>query len=660
MACKTVDESIENQALISLDNANSDQVDKEHIVELLRKHHVKTATIEGQETKLEDIIPDLKKAKVNIPEGFFRDLASKLGLPYLETSEAKKFISKSKKSELTEALPCQMAIKYLIVPLQSCKSKAVIAASNPLNKQCNLMLQYLYGTWQNKIYVVSSRTIDWAIEYIFLKVQKQEATTALCKSVPEQSANKVLFKRQKYTIAIVVLATALALLLNPVYTFAIIFSAVAISYFVINPIKIYTSLLGFKGPRERARITEGELLWVLDEDLPVYTILVPVYKEAKVLPQILKNIYKLNYPKNKLDVKILMEEKDHETLSEARKIGLFGSPTKFIEGIPNGEYGNFLKIFDPVVVPCGKITTKPRACNYGLMRAMGELCVIYDAEDNPEPNQLKKAAIVFLRTGENIVCLQSKLNFYNKNENLLTKWFSIEYSYWYEFYLPGLDWINAPIPLGGTSNHFRIKKLEELGRWDPYNMTEDADLGLRIARKTVKTQMIESTTLEEATISVKSWIRQRSRWYKGHVQTYLVHMRYPRKLLKDLGLKKFIKFQLTFGGSIFVPIINPILWAITALTLIAPWLFNLSLPSYIQTICVFNLFFGNITYIALYVIASVKLKSYRSILHSLTMPLYWVLLSIASCRGLIQLIRKPFYWDKTTHGISTPKTLKTN
>ncbi len=658
MDCKSVDESVENQALISLDTDNTStvQVDKDYLVELLRKHHVKTATIEGQETKLENVISDLRKAKINIPDGFFRDLASKLGLNYLEGSEAKKLISNSKKSELSELIPYQIAAKYLVIPLQVCKSKAVIAVSNPLDKQCNLMLQYLYGTWQNKIYVVSSRTIDWAIEYVFLKVQKQEAATALCKSTPEHSAHRVLFKRQKYAIIAVVLAAILALLFNPAYTFAIIFSAVAIVYFTINPIKIYTSLLGFKGPRERARITEGEMLWVQDEDLPVYTILVPVYKEAKVLPQILKNIYKLNYPKNKLDVKILMEKKDKETIGEARKIGLFGSPTKFIEGIPNDDYGNFLKIFDPVIVPSGKITTKPRACNYGLMRAMGELCVIYDAEDNPDPNQLKKAAIVFLRTEENVVCLQSKLNFYNKDENILTKWFSIEYSYWYEFYLSGLDWINAPIPLGGTSNHFRINKLEELGRWDPYNMTEDADLGLRIARKKFKTQMIDSTTLEEAPISVKSWIKQRSRWYKGHVQTYLVHMRYPEKLLEDLGIKKFLKFQLTFGAGVFVPIINPVLWAITALTLISPSLFNLSIPSYIQVICIFNLIFGNITYIALYLIASIKLKSYRSILHSLTMPLYWVLLSLASCRGLIQLIRRPFYWDKTTHGLSTPKT----
>ena len=169
-------------------------------------------------------------------------------------------------------------------------------------------------------------------------------------------------------------------------------------------------------------------------------------------------MYNLNYPKDKLDIKILMEEKDEETINEAKMLGLFGSPQKKVDGISGSEYTEFLKLFDPIIIPSAQITTKPRACNYGLLRAKGEFVVIYDAEDNPDPDQLKKAAIAFLRSNDNLACLQSKLNFYNANENILTKWFSIEYANWFEFYLQGLDYINAPIPLGGTSNHFRKKK----------------------------------------------------------------------------------------------------------------------------------------------------------------------------------------------------------
>lgn len=339
-------------------------------------------------------------------------------------------------------------------------------------------------------------------------------------------------------------------------------------------------------------------------------------------------------------------------LKEAKLLGLFGKPKKMVEGIPSKEYIEFLKLFDPIVIPSAQVTTKPRACNYGLLRAKGELCVIYDAEDNPDPDQLRKAAIVFQRSDKDVVCLQSKLNFFNANENTLTKWFSIEYANWYEFYLQGLDWIEAPIPLGGTSNHFRKESLDELGRWDPYNVTEDADIGIRLARQHKKTELIDSHTYEEAPISVKSWVRQRSRWYKGHLQTYLVHMRHPRQLFKDLGAEKFLKFQFTFGTSIFIPIINPVLWILTAASFLLPLNLSWLAPGYLQIICLFNLIAGNVSYLAIYVIACVKLKKYRYTPYALLMPFYWVLHSVASWRGLIQLMRNPFYWDKTSHGIS--------
>lgn len=391
---------------------------------------------------------------------------------------------------------------------------------------------------------------------------------------------------------------------------------------------------------------------VPNRDLPVYTVLIPVFHEAQMLSKNLRNMYQLNYPKDKLDIKILMEEKDEETINEAKLLGLFGSPKKMVEGIPEEEYTDFLKLFDPIIIPTAKVTTKPRACNYGLLRAKGEFCVIYDAEDNPDPDQLRKAAIVFLRSNPDVMCLQCKLNFYNADENTLTKWFSIEYANWYEFYLQGLDWIEAPIPLGGTSNHFRKKSLDELGRWDPYNVTEDADIGIRLARQNLKTEIIDSYTYEEATVTAKSWIRQRTRWYKGHLQTYLVHMRHPGQLFKDLGAEKFFKLQLTFGASVFIPLINPVLWIFIAASFLLPINLGWLTPSYLQPIGLFNLLVGNASYLSIYVIACTKLKKYRYIPYALLMPIYWVLHSIASWRGLIQLIRNPFYWDKTSHGVS--------
>jgi len=570
----------------------------------------------------------------------------------LDYAKVKKIFRDEQKSKLITVLPYPIISKYKIIPLEVNGSVMDLAVDNPLDSRVMVTVQYLFGAWKINLRVVSSKAIDWAIDNIYREIHKKNAMLDLYNRTPDQSAYRVLYPKQKYFIIALIVALSVSAIISSAITFMALFAIISVGYFVINPIKIYISLRGFKGARPPTRITQGEMLWTQDEDLPVYTVLIPVFREASVLAQNMRNMYRLNYPKDKLDIKILMEEKDGETINEAKLLGLFGSPKKMVDGIPSNEYPHFLKLFDPVIIPSAKVTTKPRACNYGLLRAKGELCVIYDAEDNPDPDQLKKAAIVFLRSDENVVCLQSKLNFYNANENMLTKWFSIEYANWYEFYLQGLDWIEAPIPLGGTSNHFRKKGLDELGRWDPYNVTEDADLGIRLARQKLKTQMIDTYTYEEATVSVKSWIIQRSRWYKGHLQTYLVHMRNPRKLFKDLGAKKFLKFQLTFGTSVFIPIINPVLWILTAFTLLTPISLSWLTPGYLQAICLFNLVVGNISYLAIYVVACLKLKKYRYTLYALLMPLYWVLHSIASWRGLIQLIRNPFYWDKTSHGVS--------
>jgi glycosyltransferase XagB len=580
-------------------------------------------------------------------------MATKLNMTFRDYAKIKKIYADEQKSKLIAALPYPIISKYKVIPLEVKGQIMDLAVDNPLDKKVFVAVKYLFAQWKINLCVVSTKSIDWAIDNIYNEIHKKNAMLDLYNRSPDQSAYKVLYPKQKYFIIGTIIALTAAIIINSAITFMVLFSAVSILYFTVNPIKIYISIRGFKGGRAPTRITRGEMLWTRDEDFPVYTILIPVFKEAGVLAQNMRNMYNLNYPKSKLDIKILLEERDEETINEAKALGLFGGePEKYAEGIPIEEYCEFIKLFDPIVIPGAKVTTKPRACNYGLLRAKGEFCVIYDAEDNPDPDQLKKAAIVFMRSPEEVVCLQSKLNFYNANENIITRWFSIEYANWYEFYLQGLDWIEAPIPLGGTSNHFRKKGLDELGRWDPYNVTEDADIGIRLARQNLKTEMIDTYTYEEATLTAKSWVIQRSRWFKGHLQTYLVHMRDPRKLYRDLGAEKFFKLQVTFGTSVFIPLVNPILWTLLAMTLVAPMAFAWLIPSFLQPLCLFNLVVGNLSYLAIYVIACLKLKKNRYVPYALAMPVYWVLHSFASWRGLIQLIRNPFYWDKTSHGVS--------
>ena len=643
---------------IIIDTSTKEPIDKEGLLNLLKMHKVQTASVKSPKVSIENVIPTLRKAKVKIPESFFNDLASRLGFFFVDYLNVKKVYQEEQRSKLIAVLPYSVISKYKVIPIEVKGAVVDLAIDNPLDRRVMITIKCLFNAWTINLRVISSRSIDWAIDNIYNQIHKQAAMLDLYNRTPSQSAYKVLYPNQKYFLLATALIIGICAVLSSAVTAVVLLSVISVAYFIVNPIKIYISIRGFRGARVPTRISEADMLHFPDKDLPVYTILIPVFREASVLAQNMRNIYRLNYPRDKLDIKILMEEKDDETINEAKLLGLFGSPKKMVDGIPRKEYTEFLKLFDPIVVPTAKVTTKPRACNYGLLRAKGELCVIYDAEDNPDPDQLKKAAIVFQRSSKDVVCLQSKLNFYNADENVLTKWFSIEYASWYEFYLQGLDLIDAPIPLGGTSNHFRKKGLDELGRWDPYNVTEDADIGIRLARKKLKTEMIESYTYEEATLNVKSWIVQRSRWYKGHLQTYLVHMREPKQLFKDLGFAKFLKFQLTFGTGIFIPIINPILWILLGTTMVLPSAFGWLIPSYLQPICLFNLIVGNLSYIALYVLACIKLKKRHYVPYALIMPLYWALLSIASYRGLIQLIKKPFQWDKTSHGVSKCQATK--
>jgi hypothetical protein len=234
---------------------------------------------------------------------------------------------------------------------------------------------------------------------------------------------------------------------------------------------------------------------------------------------------------------------------------------------------------------------------------------------------------------------------------MLTRRFSIEYSYYYDFYIQGLDKIDAPIPLGGTSNHFRMKTLRELGAWDPYNVTEDADLGMRIARKKLHTAVLNSHTYEEAVTRVPSWIRQRSRWVKGFVITWFVTMRHPIKVLKDIGIKNFFIFQTGFGGNFYLPLMNLFLWLVFAAGFIIPEYFSSWFDFWpFAAIAVFNLLIGNLFFLTMMVVATWKEKQRDLLLYAFFSPIYWILMSIGAWKGTLQLIFKPYKWEKTSHG----------
>lgn len=366
---------------------------------------------------------------------------------------------------------------------------------------------------------------------------------------------------------------------------------------------------------------------------PSYTILCPLYKETAVVPQFVEAIRALNYPLDRLQVLFLTEENDPQTRAALLSLRLPPS-------------------FSVLTVPKGTPQTKPRACNFGLLQATGQFIVIFDAEDKPDPDQLKKAILTFARYGPELACVQAKLNFYNTGQNLLTRLFTAEYNLWFDIMLPGLQHTGLALPLGGTSNHFRTDALRALGGWDPFNVTEDCDAGLRLAQYKLTTAVLNSTTYEEATSRLKIWLFQRSRWIKGYMQTYLVHMRHPLQTLRQGGFRKFFTLQVIVGAWTGVLLINPFMWLLSLLYIILRpvGLYHQLFPTpifYLGTIC---FVFGNFFYIYLHMIGCLRRKQYSLIKWVIFLPFYWALMSLSAFIALYQLIVKPHYWEKTQHG----------
>lgn len=417
------------------------------------------------------------------------------------------------------------------------------------------------------------------------------------------------------------------------HTLLVIIFALTFLYFldlVFNAYVVYRTF------RKSPELVIPEQKLDATRDWPLFTIFCPLYKEVHVLPQFVEAIQALDYPKDKLQVLLLLEQDDTATIRAAKNMGL-------------PPYISVL------VVPHSLPKTKPKAMNYGLGFAKGEYVVVYDAEDKPEAKQLKKAVCAFEQSPQSMVCVQAKLNFYNPTQNILTRLFTAEYSLWFDLILPGLQSLGAPLPLGGTSNSFRLEKIKELGGWDAYNVTEDCDLGIRLAKNGFTTSIVDSTTYEEANSNVYNWYRQRSRWIKGYMQTYLVHMRHP----KDLGItweKPYALFvQLTVGGKVLSMFINPLLWVVTILY----FLFRGHLAGYIEPyfpplvlyIGVFSLIFGNFLYLYSYMIGLAKREKYELIPTAFIVPLYWLGMSVAAWKALYELIVAPHYWQKTQHGL---------
>jgi cellulose synthase/poly-beta-1,6-N-acetylglucosamine synthase-like glycosyltransferase len=373
-----------------------------------------------------------------------------------------------------------------------------------------------------------------------------------------------------------------------------------------------------------------------NDALPIYSILVPLYKESKIFPELKYYLEQIDYPIEKLDILLLLEADDTRTIKTVTKHLRRSNPL----GIKQ------------LIIPPSLPRTKPKAMNVALNYIQGDYFVIFDAEDRPEPEQLKKAASYFAILPPNVGALQAKLSYHNTDQTyFLTKMFALEYEIWFNHFLQGLIALKLPIPLSGTSTHMRTTDILKIGGWDSYNVTEDCDLGIRLNAAGYQTLILDSVTHEEAVSTLPIWIKQRTRWLKGYLQTLITHLRNPAQAYKIFGLYRMLGIYAVVGGQVFSALLHPACW----LFFVISWCNFVPITTHLPQTYTLILNFLVLTGFLLPVIQAsatsmITKKNYHLILFSLLHNIYWFFAGYAAYRALWQLLRCPFKWEKTPHG----------
>lgn len=535
---------------------------------------------------------------------------------------------------LTRTADVKFNIEHTCLPWRRIDNETVYVAADPASSR--RAIEEREGR-PCRILFASPRSIHRAIRECFNLELGEKARFALARQNPESSAQFRFSNVQICNLLVLAIGIAGLFWLAPSHAAATFNIFLGMCFLSICLLKGMSIFIG----RQQVSTAEAEDERCMDDtELPLYTIIVPLFREAAVLPILVDALCKLDYPAAKLQILLAFEEPDVETYEAAKALRL-------------PEHIEFIQV--PQSLPL----TKPKACNYALAFARGEYLVVYDAEDLPESDQLKKAISAFQRGDEKLACVQAHLTYYNCFENWITRQFTLEYATLFDLILPMLERLRLPIPLGGTSTHFRTQVLREVGAWDPFNVTEDADLGMRLAMLGWRTGVIQSSTYEEANCQLNNWMRQRSRWIKGWMQTYFVRMRHPIRLYKALGLKGFLGFQIMIGGFPLSSLVHPIFYiSIFVAALMQPatsgekWFEQIGHLTFLTSFNILVLVSGYSLSILASMVAAANRGLPPLILSALTMPIYWLLISAGAYRALFQLFSNPFHWEKTDHGLS--------
>lgn len=572
----------------------------------------------GMDAKLGEILVNEDLIE---PEDLTAALKEQFGLA---TAELDKIPPDAKTASL---LAADIALEHGVVPWLRFGALLLVATPDPSRFQ-NLIAAQPNSSVQLVPVLASAEAITRAQHALYgpalvWRAERQVMANLSCRSFAGHTLRRML-------LAAFLLNSLIALsILAPTATWLTL-SWIALGTLVASiTLKSAATLAQLFG--ERTRATAERSAEVTPLRLPRVSVMVPLLHEREIAAALVRRLSRLTYPKGLLDIVLVLEADDHITKDTLR----------------HTQLPDFIRMIE---VPAGSgLRTKPRALNYALNFCKGQIIGIWDAEDAPEPDQITKVVHRFYAAPRDVVCLQGRLDYYNPKANWLARCFTIEYATWWRLILPGLARMGCVVPLGGTSLFFRRKELEELGGWDSHNVTEDADLGVRLARAGYKTELIDTTTWEEANCRAWPWVRQRSRWLKGFAITWAVHMRKPVRLWRDLGTFRFVALQVFFVAALSQFMFAPVFWSF--------WLILLGMGHPFGTYAglagvVAILLTCEAIQLAIHVLA-VRREGHRFLIPwTPSMIVYFTLGCVAVYKALWEVITQPFYWDKTQHGVS--------
>lgn len=578
---------------------------------------LKAASLNG--TDVEDEL--IRSGNLQAP-AYYETIASLLALPFLRSIDPGQVI-------LSASIDALLANPAKPLRMETRSGRVVTVLAPRIRELVHLVsLLRQHPELREGFAIASPDTVRDAVWQARAQARVDEVTVSLFDVDPDLSARRVATGFQGFLIgALLALAlVALALLTRP----TLLFIHLLLTGLFTACVALRLAATAFWEPmRPRAGRTDPP-----EAELPVYTVLVALYDEAPIVPQLVHALDAIVWPRAKLDVKFVCEANDAKTIQALERQGL--GPEYEIVRVPR-------------VLP----HTKPKALCYAMSGARGEFVVTYDAEDRPHPRQLLEAYAAFCEEDADLACLQAPLVIANARRSWLTAIFALEYAGLFRGMLPFLARFGLPLPLGGTSNHLRASALRDVGGWDPFNVTEDADLGLRLRRFGYRTGVISRPTFEDAPVSYTVWHLQRCRWFKGWLQTWLVTMRHPFRLMGQIGVLPFCVFQIMTVGMITAALLSPfmVIFLMEGIFRIV-FGFGEAFDRIDQALFVTDLIvvFGTYAGFLWLSYRPLVLKEKLAIAHRwIYLPLYWPLMTFAAWHAVWQLLTRPFHWSKTPH-----------